>query len=101
METTPTLEVRPIYGWGWVITGQPRFEPPAIFSIGVDGSEASQCSGLVLTLGHEFYGQRAVLSQRHAGWDGNVNILVEGEDGTAQHSSGFGLIESFPANMKR
>jgi hypothetical protein len=25
------IEVRPIYGWGWIVAGKPRFEVPAPF----------------------------------------------------------------------
>jgi hypothetical protein len=34
-----TIQVKAIYGWGWLIDGEPRFKVPEPFAVLLDGSE--------------------------------------------------------------
>ncbi|MER8971194.1 MULTISPECIES: hypothetical protein [unclassified Mesorhizobium] len=95
---TSVIEVKPIYGHGWVIAGKHRFEVPAPFSMKVESSklESSQpraWTGIVVTEGHEFEGHRLTLTQRHVEWSGFLNIWVE----TERQTSGFGEILGLPS----
>ena len=39
MGAGPIIEVKPIYGWGWIVAGEPRFEVPAAFTIRLEDSQ--------------------------------------------------------------
>ena len=97
MSERPTIEVTPIFGWGWVIAGQPRFQIPEPFSICLEVSEPTRWVGWVQDNGHEFAGQRVVLSQRHAKWTGHVNIEVEPMASSGKPTTGFGRLEKLPS----
>jgi hypothetical protein len=91
------IKVTPIYGWGWIIAGEPRFKVPEPFSIGLEGSEANRWTGVVLDQGHEFEGRRVVLSQRHVQWSGHVNVEVQPTDPSDKPSAGFGTLAELPS----
>lgn len=93
MDTLPVIEVRPIYGYGWLIGGEPRREVPAAFAMRLERSEPKSWEGIVLTRGHEFEGRRVTLTQRHLDWSGYVNIAVEADRPT----SGSGQLEALPS----
>lgn len=79
MDERERLDVKPIYGWGWVIMGQPRFAVPEPFTIAVQSSDLEEIKrwiGTVMTDAHEFSGAQVELSQRHTTWTGNVNVVV-------------------------
>jgi hypothetical protein len=100
MGTVPTIKVMPIYGWGWVIAGAPRFEVPAPFSVRLEGREPRRWKGIVLDDGHEFQGQRVTLSQRHVEWTGHVNIEVEPSGQAGKRSTGFGMLAGLPSTTE-
>jgi hypothetical protein len=97
MGIMPTIKVTPIYGWGWVIAGEPRLTVPDPFTVRLEGSEPKRWQGIVLDDGHEFQGQRVTLSQRHVEWTGNVNIQVEPSDQAGKRSTGFGMLAGLPS----
>ena len=76
MDTLPVVEVKPIYGYGWLIAGEFRREVPAAFTMKLERSEPKLLAGIVLTEGHEFEGRRVTLTQRHLEWSGYVNIVL-------------------------
>lgn len=88
-----TIDVKPIYGHGWLIAGEPRREVPAAFRIRLERSDPKSWQGIVLTAGHEFEGRHITLTQRHLEWSGYVNIAVEAD----RETCGFGQIESRPS----
>ena len=92
LQTTTTIRVTPIYGWGWVIGGKPRFETPEPFTLELEGCSSRDWMGFVLDDGYEFQGRRVTLSQRHVKWDGHVNILIDPFGPTDQPSAGFGML---------
>ena len=100
MSKQPTIEVTPIFGWGWVIEGQPRFQIPTPFSVSLENSEPTRWAGVVMDNGHEFSGRRVILSQRHAEWDGHVNIEVEPAASTGKATIGFGQLEKPPSSVE-
>jgi hypothetical protein len=51
MAASETIEVFPIYGWGWVIAGSPRFEVPAPFKVKLEHAEAARWSASFSTAG--------------------------------------------------
>lgn len=76
------LDVKPIYGWGWVIMNQPRFAVPEPFTMAVQSRDLEQIrrwTGTVTTDGHEFSGAQVELRQRHTTWTGAVNVVVSRE----------------------
>lgn len=93
MDTQPVIEVKPVYGYGWFIGGEPRREVPAAFVMRLEYSEPQPWEGIVLTEGHEFEGRRVTLTQRHLVWSGFVNIAVEADRTT----SGSGQLEALPS----
>ena len=97
MSEHPTIKVTPIYGWGWVIAGEPRFRMPEPFSLKLESSAAKSWTGVVLDRGHEFEDRRVVLSQRHVEWSGHVNIEVQPADPDDKPSAGFGTLAEFPS----
>jgi hypothetical protein len=101
MGTPPTIEVTPIYGWGWVIVGEGPFEVPAPFTMSLEYEGPKGFQGIVLDDGHEFYGQRATLSQRHVEWDGCVNIDIEPLDRIATAVAGYGMVTRLPSTTRR
>ena len=93
MDTLPVIEVKPVYGHGWLIGGEPRREVPAAFTMRREHSQPKSWDGIVLTEGHEFEGRRVTLTQRHLEWSGYVNIAVEADRPT----SGSGQLEALPS----
>ncbi len=93
MNTLPVIEVKPVYGYGWLIEGEPRRELPAVFTMRVEHSEPKSWDGIVLTEGHEFVGRRVTLTQRHLEWSGYVNIAVEADRPTG----GWGQLDALPS----
>lgn len=83
------VSVQPIYGWGWMVAGNPSFQVPEPFQIRVDDVEAGMCSGLVVTGTHAFAGRRVRLIQRHEDSSRYVNIEVAGQPAI----SGYGEVE--------
>jgi hypothetical protein len=98
MSAMPTVKVTPIYGWGWIIAGEPRFEVPAPFMVRLEGLEPRRWQGVVLDDGHEFQGRRVTLSQRHVDWTGAVNIVVDPPDQTGRSSAGYGMLARLPSS---
>lgn len=96
MGAKPAIKVTPVYGWGWIIAGEPRSEEPQPFTMSLDHTEPRHWSGVVLDDRHEFEGRRVSLLQRHADWTGNVNIVVEPFDPAGQPSTGFGTLSGIP-----
>jgi hypothetical protein len=92
MDTLPVVEVKPIYGYGWLIAGEFRREVPAAFKMKLERSEPKLWTGIVLTEGHEFEGRRVTLTQRHVEWSGYVNIVLE----TDRPTSGSGELVGLP-----
>ena len=92
MDTLPIIEVNPVYGYGWLIGGDPRREVPAAFTIRLESSQPKLWMGTVLTEGHEFEGRHVTLTQRHLEWSGYVNIVVEADRPT----SGSGQLADLP-----
>lgn len=92
-----TIKVVPIYGWGWVVAGSPRFEVPDPFTVQLEHAEATRWSGIVLDSGHEFEGRQVDLSQRHVSLTGHVNIVVQPRDPAEVASSGFGTLAGLPS----
>ncbi|QKC81813.1 hypothetical protein EB232_09345 [Mesorhizobium sp. NZP2077] len=92
MDTLPVVEVKPIYGYGWLIAGEFRPEVPAAFTMKLERSEPKLWAGIVLTEGHEFEGRRVTLTQRHLEWSGYVNIVLEANPPT----SGSGKLVGLP-----
>lgn len=92
MGAGPIIEVKPIYGWGWIVAGEPRFEVPAAFTMRLEDSQPKLWTGIVLDKGHEFEGRRVTLSQRHLEWTGHVNIVVEPPDPADRPTAGFGQL---------
>ena len=95
MDRCSTIKVLPVYGYGWVISGEPRFEIPAPFTVELEVSERTRWTGVVRDDEHEFRGQRVELSQRHVGWTGDINIVIEPLDPTRKPSSGFARFSRF------
>jgi hypothetical protein len=118
-----TIHVKTIYGWGWVIDGEPRFKVPEPFAVRLDGSDEQVQSrtgqsdqrrptgprlggrhlgrswtGVVLTQGHEFDGRYVILAQRHREWTGHVHIEVQPADTDGKSSFGFGILASVPSS---
>ena len=93
MHTLPAIEVKPVYGYGWFIGGEPRREVPAVFTMRLEHSEPKSWNGVVLTEGHEFEGRRVTLTPRHLEWSGYVNIAVE----TDRPTSGSGELGALPS----
>jgi len=93
MSERTILDVRPIYGWGWVICGEPRFEVPLPFSMILQEAHEKYWRGTVLTEGHEFEGLSVALSQRHTEWTGHVNVEVQAREAGGKPSGGFATIE--------
>ena len=91
-----TIQVKPIYGWGWVIAGSPRFEVPEPFTLRLEENDSRRWTGVVVDDGHEFQGCRVTLSQRHVEWTGAVNVLVEAAGAADKPSSGFGMLDARP-----
>ena len=91
------IEVKPIYGWGWIVAGEPRFEVPVAFTMRLEGSQPKLWTGIVLDKGHEFEGRRVTLSQRHVEWSGIVNILVEPPNPADRPTAGFGQLAGRPS----
>jgi len=87
------IEVRPVYGHGWLVGGELRREVPAVFIMRLEHSKPQSWEGMVLTEGHEFEGLRVTLTQRHLEWSGYVNIVVEADRPT----SGSGQLEALPS----
>ena len=100
MGAGPIIEVRPIYGWGWIVAGKPRFEVPAPFRMRLEGSQPKLWTGIVLDEGHEFGGRRAILSQRHLEWTGYVNIAVESSNPADRPTIGFGQLAAVPSALE-
>ena len=96
MDTLPVVEVKPIYGYGWLIGGEPRREVPALFTMRLENSQPKLWTGVVLTKGHEFEGRRVTLTQRHLEWSGHVNIAVEADRLTI----GSGLLADLPSPLE-
>jgi hypothetical protein len=96
MTERATLDVKPIYGWGWVIAGEHRFEEPQPFSMILRDNQQTRWEGIVQTEGHEFEGMSVTLSQRHLEWDGTVNVEVQPIDGDSNPSFGYAMIERPP-----
>jgi len=71
-----TITLRPIYGWGWVSGSIERRDVPASFSVELDVTTPGKWRGTVISAGHEFFGLVADLTQRHAEWDGHVNVQL-------------------------
>ncbi|MFO1056953.1 MAG: hypothetical protein U1E53_08295 [Dongiaceae bacterium] len=90
------VAVKPIYGWGWVISGQPRFAVPEPFSVRLDGGTERSWSGVVLDPRHEFTGQRVTLTQRDQRWSGDVNVVVQPAYAGGQPSKGFAVLAARP-----
>ena len=97
METTQTIDVTPLYGWGWVVAGERCFEVPEPFTIRLKHAEVNCWSGVVLDEGHEFEGQHVELSQRHVDWTGAVNIVVKPLSPTGRQSIGYGRLAERPS----
>lgn len=97
MDATQTIDVKPIYGWGWVIAGERRFEVPEPFTLQLEHAEAKRWTGVVLDEDHEFEGQRVELSQRHVDWSGAVNIVIEPLTPAGRQSIGHGLLAERPS----
>ncbi|WP_339871769.1 hypothetical protein [uncultured Brevundimonas sp.] len=90
---TDTLDVTPIYGWGWFMD-EPTSTPevPAPFTIRAASSDERVWEGAVTTPGHPFEGHQVLLSKRHVAWDGHVNVKVrEGPSGRVL-ASGFAVV---------
>ena len=87
-----SLDVTPVYGWGWVIAGEPRAEVPEPFTLRLEERGPPRWIGTVLGVHHEFAGRRALMSQRHTDWDGHVNIVIEPTDEASEASTGFGTV---------
>lgn len=96
MGESSTTMVTPIYGWGWIVGGESRHEPPRPFMMTLDQSEPKVWTGIVTDTGHEFQGRRVTLSQRHVEWDGYVNIAIEAFAPTERPSTGFGTVSGGP-----
>ena len=73
----PTITLRPINGWGWVNRSGERRDVPTSFSVEVDEANPGAWKGTVISTKHEFFGLLADIAQRHARWDGDVNIRVK------------------------
>jgi hypothetical protein len=97
MQCQLTIKVTPIYGWGWVIAGEPRFSVPEPSAMRLDGSDGGRWTGVVVDQGHEFEGRRVTLSQRHVEWTGHVNIEVQPADPGGKPSHGFGTLAALPS----
>jgi hypothetical protein len=100
MDAMPTIMVTPVYGWGWIIAGEPRFEVPDAFTVRLENAEPKFWQGVVLDDGHEFQGRRVTLVQRHAEWDGSVNIEVGPSDQNGAVSAGFGMLARLPSSTE-
>jgi hypothetical protein len=90
------VAVKPIYGWGWVISGQPRFAVPAPFQVQLDGGTERSWSGVVLGPGHEFSGLRVTLTQRDAHWSGDVKVVVQPAYAGGKPSTGLAVVAQRP-----
>jgi hypothetical protein len=91
MDTLPTIEVKPVYGYGWLVAGKPRREVPAVFTMSLERSQPMLWTGIVLSDGHEFEGRRVTLTQRHLEWSGYVNIAVDADRPTSRSGQLTGL----------
>ncbi|WP_339933411.1 hypothetical protein [uncultured Brevundimonas sp.] len=90
---TDTLDVTPIYGWGWVLDEATSIpEVPAPFTILAASSGERIWEGVVTTPGHPFEGHQVLLSKRHVEWDGNVNVKVREVLSGRVLASGFALV---------
>lgn len=89
----PVVEVKPVYGYGWLIAGEPRRKVPAAFTMRLECSQPKLWVGIVVSEGHEFEGRRVTLAQRHREWSGYVNISVEADRPT----TGSGQIAGLPS----
>jgi hypothetical protein len=92
------IKITPIYGYGWVIAGKPRFKVPDPFSVRLDQFEEIRWAGIVVEPGHEFEGSKVALSQRHREWSGHVNIEVHPPDKDSKSSIGYGTLEARPSS---
>lgn len=89
----PVVEVKPVYGHGWLVAGEARRDVPAAFTMRIENSQPKLWTGVVLSEGHEFEGRRVTLTQRHLEWSGYVNIVVEADRPT----SGSGQLMDCPS----
>ena len=89
MGALEVIEVEPIYGYGWLVSGEARREVPATFKMRLEHAEPKLWIGTVLNEGHEFHGRRVTLTQRHLEWSGYVNIEVDADRPT----SGSGRVD--------
>lgn len=96
MDPRTELDVSPTFGHGWIIMGRPRFAIPEPFKISIESSELRgprHWEGIVTTEGHEFFGARVALQQRHTTWTGAVNVTVS-RDGQGALAQGFANVAS-------
>jgi len=91
MDKLPVIEVRPIYGYGWLIAGKFRREVPAAFTMKLEHWQPQLWTGIVVTKGHEFEGRSITLTQRHVEWSGFVNIVIEANQPTSGSGELIGL----------
>lgn len=95
MDTLRVVEVKPVYGYGWLISGK-RGEVPAAFKMKLERSGPKRWIGVVVSEGHEFEGRHVTLTQRHLDWSGYVDIVVEMDRTT----SGSGKLVTFPSELR-
>ena len=90
---TDTLDVAPIYGWGWIMDEATSIpEVPAPFTLGSVTSGEHVWEGIVTTRDHRFEGHQVLLSKRHVEWDGHVNVKVREVSSGRSLASGFALV---------
>ena len=75
------IGVTPIYGWGWNSSNNQSIAVPEPFKASKDRLSEEIWVGYITSLGHEYEGDKILLSQRHDEWDHHVNIEIRLSDG--------------------
>ena len=88
-----TINLRPIYGWGWVSGSGESRDVPTVFSVKLYETAPGRWKGTVASPEHEFFEMVAELTQRHSEWDGDVNVrLRQGGSDDLYLAAGFAQV---------